>query len=349
MSRSPLRIINSRAPIRVADNGGWTDTWFARRGRVFSIAVSPLAEVQLRVYSHDGSPERITIHAENYGDRYTIAEPNGFYNKHPLLEAALDLMSIPKDIAIDVSIYCAAPAGCSTGTSASVSVALLAALDQLTPGRMSPQETAMAAQRVETELLGQQCGIQDQLAAALGGVNLIEMDEYPCARVRTLPAPDQQWWELESRLVLVYLGRSHNSSEVHRMVIAGLEAEGESSPCLEPLRRCAVESAEAWLRGDFRALGRLLSENTEAQRALHPHLVGPSHQQVIDRARHFDAWGWKVNGAGGLGGSVAILAPPDGAVRRAMEEAILAADPAFRILPIRPARLGLRVWETPPA
>jgi len=25
----PLRIINSTAPIRVCDNGGWTDTWFA--------------------------------------------------------------------------------------------------------------------------------------------------------------------------------------------------------------------------------------------------------------------------------------------------------------------------------
>ena len=26
------QIINSVAPIRVCDNGGWTDTWFAERG-----------------------------------------------------------------------------------------------------------------------------------------------------------------------------------------------------------------------------------------------------------------------------------------------------------------------------
>ena len=30
--RRPARVVNSSAPIRVCDNGGWTDTWFARRG-----------------------------------------------------------------------------------------------------------------------------------------------------------------------------------------------------------------------------------------------------------------------------------------------------------------------------
>ena len=43
-----LRIVNSVAPIRVCDNGGWTDTWFAGYGRVFNIAVYPYAEVQMR-------------------------------------------------------------------------------------------------------------------------------------------------------------------------------------------------------------------------------------------------------------------------------------------------------------
>jgi len=33
--RRPLRIINAVAPIRVCDNGGWTDTWFAQHGKIF--------------------------------------------------------------------------------------------------------------------------------------------------------------------------------------------------------------------------------------------------------------------------------------------------------------------------
>ena len=113
--------VNSVAPIRICDNGGWTDTWFARHGRVFNIAVSPHAEVQMHIRPRgDSGSKRITIHAENYGERYTIDEPRGVYDKHPLLEAALDYMHIPQEVAIEVSIFSEAPVGCSTGTSAAV-------------------------------------------------------------------------------------------------------------------------------------------------------------------------------------------------------------------------------------
>ena len=84
-----LRVVNSVAPIRICDNGGWTDTWFARYGHIFNIAVRPYVQVQMRVFRHVGKRARITIIAENYGQQYTIAEPEGLYDKHPLLEAAI--------------------------------------------------------------------------------------------------------------------------------------------------------------------------------------------------------------------------------------------------------------------
>ncbi len=342
------RVINSVAPIRICDNGGWTDTWFAGHGKVFSIAVSPLAEVQLVARENDGRAERITIHAESYGERYTIAEPRGFYTKHPLLEAAIDRMGVPPELAIEVTIFSDAPAGCSTGTSAAVSVALLGALDRLRGGTpLAPLEVALAAHDVETRLLRQQCGIQDQVAAACGGINLIHMHQYPYAEVEPVQPPKELLWELEGRLVLIYLGVSHNSSDVHRMVIERLERSGEaSSQELEPLRRCAIDARDALLSGDLERFGRSLVANTEAQRRLHPDLVGPRHECVIAIAKTFHASGWKVNGAGGHGGSVAILAPADRSQRREMVQAILAADPAFRALPLQLQPYGLRVWET---
>ena len=45
----PLKIINAVAPIRICDNGGWTDTWFAQHGAIFNIGVYPYAEVQIEV------------------------------------------------------------------------------------------------------------------------------------------------------------------------------------------------------------------------------------------------------------------------------------------------------------
>ncbi len=342
----PLRTVNSVAPIRICDNGGWTDTWFARHGKVFNIAVYPYAEVQMRVDQNRGERARITINAENYGERFTIAEPNGVYDKHPLLEAAIDYMGVPPELSLEISIYSEAPSGCSTGTSAAVSVALIGALDCLTLGRMTPHEVAMAAQKIETDLLHQQCGIQDQIASAYGGINYIEMYEYPHASVSQIRVPDAVWWELESRLALVFLGQAHSSSDTHKMVIRELEDAGPEAVKLRPLRLTAEKSKDALYAGDFEALGRAMVENTEAQANLHPALIGPDHQRIIDLAQAHGAAGWKVNGAGGAGGSVTVLCGSDRTAKRALLRDIQAANPRYQNIPIYLSRFGLRVWET---
>ncbi len=343
-------MVNSVAPIRICDLGGWTDTWFAGHGRIFNIGVYPYVEVQLTVRrAVPGSQERIVIHAENYGERYALP-PGGRaasreWGPHPLLEAAIETMCLPDDLAFEATIYSEAPAGMSTGTSAAVSVALIGALDCLTPGRMTAHETALAAQRIETEILGQQCGIQDQLCSAYGGINYIEMQHYPYASVSPVQIPNDVWWELERRLALVYLGNSHNSSQVHEMVIHGLEDAGPGCPPLEDLRQTAQRGRDALYAGDFGGLGAAMIENTEAQGGLHPALVSADARRVIEIGRAHGAVGWKVNGAGGEGGSLTLLCGARSDAKRAMLAAIEAEDKRFRNIPIYLSRHGLRVWR----
>jgi len=346
--RQPIRVINSRAPIRICDNGGWTDTWFAQHGRVLNIAVSPYVEVRLSVFGEDGYEKPITIHAQNFDDHYSIGQPNGNYGRHPLIEAAFDCIPVPEGQTVELSIYSAAPAGCSTGTSAALAVAVLGALDVLTSGHRDAYAIAAAAHRVETEFLHLECGIQDQIAAAFGGINLIDMYEYPHAKVGRLQLPRATERELEARLALVYVGLSHSSSQVHEMVIRHLENAGPNGPQLERLRAIACRSSEALCAADFAAFGRSMIENTEAQRDLHPALIGTAHQQVIDIAREFRALGWKVNGAGGDGGSITLLGGEDRGAQQQMLHAIEAANPSFCKVPICLSASGLRVWDSPP-
>lgn len=344
---SLLRVVNSVAPIRICDNGGWTDTWFAKYGKVFNIAVYPYAEVQLRIRRQSAERSTITIHAENYGQRYTIEKPNGNYDKNPLLEAAIDYMHIPPHLALEVSIFSEAPAGCSTGTSAAVSVALIGALDCLTSGRLTAHEVARTAHKIETELLKQQCGIQDQLASAYGGINFIDMHDYPHASVSPIFVSNAIWWELENRLGLIFLGQSHSSSAVHQKVIRELEDAGPEAKKLQPLRRTAERSRDALFAGDFRALGQAMIDNTLAQAELNAALVSPAHQRIIDIAKEFGAIGYKVNGAGGDGGSVTILSDGNATRKRQMLAAIEAADEKYRTIPLYLSRFGLRVWDSP--
>jgi D-glycero-alpha-D-manno-heptose-7-phosphate kinase len=79
---------------------------------------------------------------------------------------------------------------------------------------------------------------------------------------------------------------------------------------LEALRATAEPSRDALYAGDFAALGQAMIQNTEAQRNLHPDLINPDADRVIEIARTYGALGWKVNGAGGAGGSLTILCGP---------------------------------------
>jgi len=343
----PLRIINGVAPVRICDIGGWTDTWFAGHGKIFNVGVYPYVEVQVAVYPAAARPERVVLNAENYGERYAVVPGQIGHQRHRLLEAAISEMVLPEEYALEIAIHSEVPAGASTGTSAAVAVALIGALDMLTPGRLTSHEVAYRAHRVEVERLGLQSGIQDQLCAAFGALNFIEMTSYPNATVSQIQIPNTVWWELERRLLLIFLGKTHSSSAVHERVIAGLEQAGGGAAPLEALRDAAERARDAVYAGDFAALGRAMIENTAAQHSLHPALIGSEARELIALAKAYGAIGWKVNGAGGEGGSVTLLCGASASERRGLLRAIVEANPLFQPIPIYLSRTGLRVWESP--
>lgn len=318
--------------MRICDLGGWTDTWFAQYGQVLNIAVLPGVEVQLTIIP-DAQEPGIIIQADNYGDRYPYLPGSG-WQKHPLIEAALDSMDIPSSISLEVHIYSTIPAGAATGTSAAVVVALLGTLNQVMPRYRSSHELAYAAWRIETEWLGLQSGIQDQLAAACGGINYIDIHAFPNADITPIRLSPRVLRELERRLVLVYLGQAHQSSDVHQLVIRTLEASGSEAKALRALRATASAGRDALLSGDLEAFGRSMIANHYAQEALHPGLISPEAHLVAEIAARHGASGWKVNGAGGSGGSLTILSSPDGSWQMKMLHALQIANPSFRMIPI---------------
>jgi hypothetical protein len=63
---------------------------------------------------------------------------------------------------------------------------------------------------------------------------------------------------------------------------------------------------------------------------------------LIECAAHSDALGWKINGAGGDGGSLALLsATPER--KTALEEHIVRLDERYVVIPMQIAATGLQV------
>lgn len=378
-----VRAVRATAPVRVADVGGWTDTWFGSPGQVCSVAMGPGVVVDARLVEGvgPGSPTRrgdrgggaassVVVRSPAMGidlvvgpdrERGWAAPTPGV---EPLLEhavaAVLGAVELGDDVGIEVDIASAVPPGASLGTSASVLVAVLGALDVLVAGGgRSPEEVARLAHEVETVRVGRQAGVQDQWAAAVGGAQHLVVSPYPDVRSTPVPLSSPTVEALDRRLVTVVFG-PHDSSAVHHEVIdavvscGGVEHDG-ARRALGTLARLAAEAASALAAGDVDGWGSILVEATEAQRALHPALVGPAHQVAIDVARELGAVGWKVNGAGGSGGSLTILAgagahgpasAPVATPEADLAAALRAVDPTWRLLDLT-VLSGLEVAADP--
>ena len=300
-----LRTVRARAPIRINDIGGWTDTWFAGGGAVLNFAVRPPVEVRVVVSENPRRlRRRVTVHAENFGETF-VMDPDSAAPRRPPASPIRDRKPAhPREFGPRHRPRLARPARASRQERRPRFVSRCSArLDALRPSRRAWREIARLAHRVETKMLGLQSGIQDQIAAAHGGVTFIRMTRISRSggperpRSKTRPGPIST-----GGLCLVYLGRPHRSSSMHERVIAGLEAGGPQREHLRVLGRIARQARRASGAGDLEAFGESMVRNNEQQRAL---FAGPGRRDadaVAAVARQFGAAGWKVNGAGGKGG-----------------------------------------------
>jgi len=331
-------IIEAIASNRVGDFGGWTDTWFAKSGAVVNFAVDLFARVTIKTRRRPG----VTIYAQNFGDVVEIPdlEKATYEHTHGLLIAALKVMEIKQGL--DVWISADVPAGCGTGSSAAVSVAMIKGLSVLSGRYLVAHEVARLAHQLETKELKIESGIQDQIAAAHGGVCYIEMYEYPNAYVSPIDLAEPTRMELENHWVLVYEGARHLSSNVHLKVIEGLKKKGSKTrKALDTLKETAAEAKKALLSGDLAYLAEVMNANNAAQRALHPEIATENFEKIEDIARRKGATGAMINGAGG-GGSILLLCRPG---RKFEVERALAKE-GFRVLPCRINPYPARAWRT---
>lgn len=330
-------IVKAVAPARILDFGGWTDTWFAKHGRVLNFAVDLYAKVIITPRERPGA----SIVAQDYGEAVEISDPSQilYDGKHDLLKAALNVTQVDR---VDVMVYSDVPPGCGTGSSAAVSVALIGALGVLADLHLTPHEAAALAHKLETEELGIQSGVQDQIASATGGIGYHTIEAYPSVSSSPVRLPHDIALELESRLILVYTGESHLSGDVHKKVIADYEAGVERTlKAMETLRNTPVWAKSALMRGDFVELAEIMNINTQCQKNLHPDITTQKIETLEEIARKAGAMGSKINGAGG-GGSVTLLCGSDNT--RAVEHAVKEAG--YRVLPCHLDFRGLKTWVT---
>ncbi len=324
------------APVRTADVGGWTDTWFAGRGMVTNVAVGPGVEVTVEPL--DCGPGRAQIIVSDGGLDTVVELGDPRASADPFLAMAVSVGRPTGGVSVEVRSF--VPPASGLGTSAAVSVAVIGALWALAGRALDPASLAGAAHSVETSL-GLQSGIQDQLAAAFGGTHRYDI-RYPHLRaVHRLTANPATLFG--NRLATIYLGRPHASSDVHRDVIAELEAGGHRA-ALDDLRIASMHASLALSRGRIDEFGRALRAHNDATRRLHAPIVSAEADEVGATSDAYGGCGWKVNGAGGIGGTMSVIMSAD---RDAAAAFLAEVDrrPNTTVLRLLPSTAGIVVRD----
>ena len=191
------------------------------------------------------------------------------------------------------------PARSGLGTSSSFAVGMLNAFSALKGKKLGKRQLADEAIYLERVLCRESGGIQDQIAAAYGGLNLISFgaDGYEVKLVAISAARKEQ---LNDRLMLFFTGFSRFSSDIQQGTVKALhdkEAELKEMTAL-------VYEAEKLLvndEADLDDFGRMLDHTWRLKRGISSGISTGSIDDMYAAGLKAGALGGKLLGAGGGG------------------------------------------------
>lgn len=235
--------------------------------------------------------------------------------QHPLIREAMRLLDIRQ---IRLMYDADLPARTGLGTSSSFAVGMLNAFYALKGKQVDKRRLADEAIYLERVRCAEAGGIQDQIAAAYGGLNRIDMDRNGYT-VKPIIISNQRKAELNRRLLLFFTGFTRFSAEVQKQTSANLNEKIRQLLAMKDM----VDEAESILigKGDLTNFGRLLHKSWQLKRGLSSGISTSAIDEVYDAAMQAGAEGGKLLGAGG-GGFLLFYVEPEqqAAVRAALHD-----------------------------
>jgi D-glycero-alpha-D-manno-heptose-7-phosphate kinase len=318
-------MIISRTPFRISFFGGGTDypAWYERHGgSVLAAAVDRYCYLTCR-YLPPFFPHRFRIAYSQLESTKTIEEI-----RHPAVRTCLQFMDIREGVEIhhDSDL----PKQSGLGTSSSFAVGLLHVLHRLKGARPTPLDLAREAIHIERDLCGDNVGSQDQVTAAVGGLNRINFSGREGLDVQPLALPADRLARFQRHLMLFFTGFSRTASEI---VADQLKNMGRKE---DELRRmhAMVDQAVGILAGggSLRPFGELLHEGWMLKRSLSARIANADIDAMYEAGRKAGA----IGGKGG-GGFLLFFVEPD------RQAAVKTALPACLHVPFSIDFTGTRI------
>ena len=251
--------------------------------------------------------------------------------KHPAVREAMKYLDM-HDLVL--SYDADLPARSGLGTSSSFAVAMLMSFYAMKGKYIDKKRLAEEAIYLERVLCKESGGVQDQIAAAFGGLNKITFNEAGF-EVSPVVISNEKRRRLNSNLLLFFTGISRFSSDIqtkHEQAIKKKDAEARLFEMLQ-----LADQAETILTsGNLDEFGRLLDYTWQLKRGVNTAVSNETIDSFYAAAKNAGALGGKLLGAGG-GGFLLLY------VRREQQQAVRQALKDLKEIPFQFENAGARI------
>lgn len=297
-------MIISKTPYRISFFGGGTDypAWYlTNAGAVLSTSVDKYCYISCRILPRffNYKYRIVWSHIENVDCVSEIL--------HPAVRAGLRYLKVNNDIGLEIHHQGDLPARAGMGSSSSFSVGFIKAISALNGSIIGKRDLGMMAIDFEQNILKENVGSQDQMAAAYGGFNIFRFEKDGSIQVEPVTLPQDRIRELQSHLMLLYTGTSRLSSDIAGEIIENIPAKESVLHKMLGM----VDEAVTILSSDddICEFGRLLHQTWQLKRELSNLVSNQKIDQIYETARKNGAIGGKLAGAGSSGFMILFAKP----------------------------------------
>jgi len=297
-------MIICRTPLRISFFGGGTDfpDWFKdNEGLVISTSIDKYIYITVR--------ELPPFFDHNYRITYSKVEHKVKLSdiEHPAIKSILEQYGESKFY----EIHCDAdlPANSGLGSSSSFVVGLINALLNYNLKFAKPNDLVEKAIFIERDVLQENVGFQDQIAAAFGGLNEIVFDDRGY-NLKPIILNRKYKESLFNNFLLFFTGFSRFSSDINSFQ-NNLDSNQKSQ--LRNILGITKEAKKILLAQNINQIddfGILLNESWKLKKSLSNKISNQYIDEIYSEGIKSGAMGGKILGAGG-GGFILFYAPVD--------------------------------------
>jgi len=294
-------MIITRTPFRISFFGGGTDypIWYEEHGgAVLSTAIDKYCYITCRNFPpFFDFPLRVVWSKVELANDFDKVD-------HPAVRGVMKFFDLKNGL--EINHVADLPARSGLGAGSSFVVGLIKAIYALQGKKISQYDLIQDAIHVERDIMRENVGSQDQVAAAFGGFNKIVFRADKKIEIIPVNLDSETLNNLRSKFLLFFTGLSRSASSIAEEQIKNTPKKQRE---LHIMHSMVDEGVNFLEKGELDHFGKLLHESWKLKRQLSDLISTPQIDEIYESARSAGALGGKLLGAGG-GGFILIYADP---------------------------------------